>query len=202
MTYRKEHKFRLTPFEYNEFKNLLLLQGMKPLHRRRLINSIYYDNNHNKMYHDSEEGILPRKKIRIRWYNREKKYTLEKKISSVEGRFKKSETIKDLKCLDAILKLRPYDSIYGSLYPILIVSYERTYFSIDKLRLTFDRNITYKSLEFKKKMIFSDPERVVEIKVSSEISNDYIEKIIPYSNSRFSKYSRGLQMIHQQFLKY
>ena len=46
MTYRKEHKFRLTPFEYNEFKNLLLLQGMKPLHRRRLINSIYYDNNH------------------------------------------------------------------------------------------------------------------------------------------------------------
>jgi SPX domain protein involved in polyphosphate accumulation len=202
MSYRKEHKFRLTTYEFNEFKNLLLLKGMKPLYSKRQVSSVYYDNNHFKMYHDSEEGVLPRKKIRIRLYNDEKKYTLEKKISSVEGRFKKSETIQSLRCLDSVLKLQPFDRMYGSLYPILLVSYERSYFSIDNLRLTLDMNITYEGLKLQKKLFFSDPERVIEIKVPSDISNDYIEKIIPYSHSRFSKYSRGLQMIRRQLFKY
>ena len=51
--------------------------------------SIYFDNRTLDMFSDSEEGNLPRKKIRLRSYppNSNKK-NLEIKISSIEGRFK------------------------------------------------------------------------------------------------------------------
>ena len=46
------------------------------------------------MYLDSEDGCLPRKKIRIRFYpNQNSGFNLETKISSVEGRFKSSKKI-------------------------------------------------------------------------------------------------------------
>ena len=50
------------------------------------------------MYHNSVEGVLPRKKIRIRFYpeNQDNNFYLEKKISSIEGRYKTKEKMKFL----------------------------------------------------------------------------------------------------------
>ena len=67
MSFRKEKKIKVTIHEYNKFKNLLFNQGMELLHAPRLISSVYFDTNNLQMFHDSEEGTLPRKKIRIRW---------------------------------------------------------------------------------------------------------------------------------------
>ena len=75
---------------------------------------------------------------------------------------------------------------------ITIVSYERYYFSLKLLRITFDRNITYKFLRNGKGQTSIDPETVMEVKTSQMCSDDYIKKIIPHSSSRFSKYCRGL----------
>ena len=53
------------------------------------------DNINSEMYNDSIEGLLPRKKIRIRQYpnDDDKKFYLEIKNSSVEGRFKTRKII-------------------------------------------------------------------------------------------------------------
>ena len=37
-----------------------------------------------------------------------------------------------------------------------------------------------------------DPEKVMEVKVGINTSDDFIETLIPYATVRFSKYSRGI----------
>ncbi|MDC1014855.1 VTC domain-containing protein, partial [Candidatus Pelagibacter sp.] len=70
MSFRKEKKFRLSISDFHQLQSLLISQGMSTLHEPRIINSLYYDTPNLIMFHNSEEGVLPRKKIRIRWYNK------------------------------------------------------------------------------------------------------------------------------------
>ena len=62
---------------------------MKKLYKGRLVNSCYLDTYDLRMFSESDEGILPRKKIRFRWYENEEIFNKEIKISSIEGRFKR-----------------------------------------------------------------------------------------------------------------
>ena len=63
----------------------------KKIFPKREIESIYFDDKNFEMYNESEEGVLPRYKIRLRRYPQSdlKKWFFEKKINSVEGKFKK-----------------------------------------------------------------------------------------------------------------
>ena len=88
MSFRKEKKFRVTVSDFYKFQDQLYQQGMETLFEPRLITSVYFDTVDLNMFHDSEEGVLPRKKVRIRWYNDDQLFTLENKTSSIEGRFK------------------------------------------------------------------------------------------------------------------
>lgn len=85
-----------------------------------------------------------------------------------------------------------FDSQYGSIHPSLKVSYIRTYYEYHLMRITFDEQIKYKNSKDKFNRVYTDPERVIEIKVPVACDDDYIEKYIPYPTSRFSKYSRGI----------
>ena len=67
MKYRKEKKLKLSIFEFNKLKIDLIGDGMFPLYPKRKIYSQYFDTFDYKMFHDSEEGVLPRKKIRVRY---------------------------------------------------------------------------------------------------------------------------------------
>ena len=83
MSFRKEKKYKLTASDQKILKNNLINKGMKLLYPKREINSIYLDTKSLDFYLNSEEGVLPRKKIRIRWYNTDlKKVSKETKISS------------------------------------------------------------------------------------------------------------------------
>ena len=88
MSFRKEKKYKLTIFEFNNLKKLLIKKGMQKIYNKRFINSLYYDTKQRDMFYHSEEGVMPRKKIRIRWYNSEMNFKIEKKISSIDGRYK------------------------------------------------------------------------------------------------------------------
>ena len=165
------------------------------------MNSLYFDNHDLEMYHHSEEGVSPRKKVRIRWYNDEDKFTFEKKISSIEGRFKTAESLENLNSLEGILTHKPFDNQYGLLLPSLKVSYERTYFSFNGVRITFDNDINYNNLRLNNMLNHKDPERVIEIKAPTEISNDFIERLMPHPGARFSKYSRGILISYGQISK-
>ena len=192
MSFRKEKKIRVTVNEFFKLQSLLQQKGMKSLFKPRVISSIYLDTVDMNMFHDSEEGVLPRKKVRIRWYNEDKKFTLENKTSSIEGRFKVTSKL-DSSILDNELKIKSrMDSQYGLIQPILKVSYERSYFMLNNMRITFDKNITYQHLRTANNRKYFEPERVVEIKIPVSCSDDFVEKHIPYPTARFSKYSRGL----------
>tara|TARA_Y100000589_G_scaffold328568_1_gene372981 strand:+ start:13769 stop:14362 length:594 start_codon:yes stop_codon:yes gene_type:complete len=195
MTFRKEIKRSLTLYESNLLKNELLNKGMKRLFKSRLINSCYLDNNNFDLFFLSNEGVLPRKKIRIRWYDYELKFKKEIKISSIEGRFKSTETI-NFNNLKEVYKYNEKSVDYGLLKPVLKISYMREYFNYKNLRITLDSNIRYLGLLGIKVFSTLDNHNVLEIKASEETSMDYIEREFALRVIRFSKYSRGIEAVY------
>ncbi len=195
MTFRKEIKRSLTFYESNILKNELLNKGMKRLFKSRLINSCYLDNNNFDLFFLSNEGILPRKKLRIRWYDSELNFKKETKISSIEGRFKSSEPI-NFNNLKEVYKYKENSVDYGLLKPVLRISYLREYFNYKNLRLTIDSNIRYVGLLGIKVFSSFDNYNVLEIKASEETSMDYLEEEFAFRIIRFSKYSRGIEAIY------
>ena len=92
--HRIEDKIPLNGLEILKVKSLLEENNAKILYPRRLIKSIYFDDFRLSMFIESEEGISPRKKIRIRSYNDNlKDIFLETKVTSPEGRYKISKRI-------------------------------------------------------------------------------------------------------------
>ncbi len=191
MSFRKENKYRLSFSDLATVKKQLFQAGMIFLHPSRLINSCYFDNSELKSFHESEEGVVPRKKFRIRWYNKSNIFTKEIKISSIEGRFKYQKKILNIHKSDELFDIKIFDKLYGELIPVLIISYEREYFSFNDLRITFDKNISYTFIKSFSKPTFKDSECVMEVKVPIDCDDGYIENLIHLPTSRFSKYTRG-----------
>ena len=200
MTFRSEYKIRLNHFTAQNLKLKLKNYGMKELYPPRKISSLYFDNNLFQSFHQSEEGVTPRKKIRIRSYPKKNNinidmdnfYNLEFKFSTVEGRFKKSTKI--LKTLyDNYFTRGIIDNIYGICFPKVNIQYERSYFILDKLRITHDKNIIFSNLS--NSIFRRESEEVFEVKTSMNISNDQILKIFHVNNSRFSKYEKAVKKI-------
>ena len=117
-------------------------------------------------------------------------FKIEKKISSIDGRYKITNNLPIDKIENFPKNIS--DQLYGLLTPSLRVSYEREYFYLSGMRITFDTSIKYQNYRYFSLNDFNDPESVVEIKVSMDTSDDFIESLIPYPTTRFSKYSRGL----------
>ena len=68
MSFRIEKKLFIKKENYFDFKKYLFDKGISQLYEPRKVNSLYFDNKQLGMYYDSIEGLLPRKKIRIRNY--------------------------------------------------------------------------------------------------------------------------------------
>ena len=192
MSFRKEKKFRVTVSDFYKFQDQLYQQGMETLFKPRLITSVYFDTVDLNMFHDSEEGVLPRKKVRIRWYNDDQLFTLENKTSSIEGRFKVTSKLKNSILEKEIFTRNRLDAQYGQIQPTLKVSYKRSYFVFNEMRITFDKDICYQNLKYADKRKYYDPERVIEIKIPANCPDDFVERLIPFPTARFSKYSRGV----------
>lgn len=193
MSFRKEKKFITSYSELGNFYEYIKAKESIQLHPSRQINSVYFDNENLQMFYDSEEGILPRKKIRLRWYgDNQTKLIKEVKISSFEGRFKTSTNY----CFDNdsnFSNINLYDQNYGIIKPKVLVQYQREYLLFEKLRITIDTNINYIDLFSKK--ITHDQKVVIEVKTKPEISDDYILKVLGLVDARFSKYTRAISSL-------
>ena len=77
---------------------------------------------------------------------KDKQYYLEEKISSIEGRYKKT---KDLGKLNNVYPKTILDNHYGICDQILGITYNREYWILDKVRITLDKNIGIKNLKKK-----------------------------------------------------
>jgi len=201
MSFRLEKKLFIIPEKKIMFFKWLKESGGIKIFPDRTVSSIYFDNNSFQMFNESEEGIVPRKKIRIRSYKSfseaENGKLLETKISSSEGRFKLSNPIKNV---NNLLKFGICDKQYGVCLPKLKVKYKRSYYKVKNLRLTYDREIEYSKFIFytKNKIIpIIDNFISVEVKSSAVNLEDYITKNLPFSNARFSKYCRAISLIYK-----
>ena len=191
MSFRIEQKLLINKSQIFDFKKWIDSKGYKKLFDDRKVNSLYFENIANSIFLDSEEGILPRKKLRVRNYPEDKthKYFFENKISSPEGRFKEKKSISKIE-FEKIKKNGYYDNLYSSCYPRFYVTYSREYYDCKTSRLTVDTNITYK--DFKNKNLSKkDSSIAVEIKTNPKHSLDDLLQQFPFQRIRFSKYCRG-----------
>ena len=204
MSYRIEKKFVLDPRKYEAFiRYLVNLKAIK-IYDKRIIFSTYYDNDHFSSYRNSEEGVVPRKKLRIRSYN---SYThdvnskFELKISSEIDRFKKVEKFESLSDIESILSRGFFDKTYGFCKPTINVSYERDYYTLNSCRITIDRKIKYWGHNYNKNKC-EEPLNVVEFKSEIDDEMNLNNNLLFNPISRFSKYCRGMNKIYFNIKNY
>ena len=195
MSFRIEQKILINFSQIFNFKKWINEKGYKKLHNDRIVNSLYFENVSNSMFLDSEEGIVPRKKIRVRNYpkNNIEDYYLENKISSSEGRFKEKTKINKTE-FEKIKKFGYSDNLYSSCHPKLYVTYLREYYNCDTSRLTIDTNIIYKDYK-NQNLIKKEASIAVEIKAQANQSLDDLLHQFPFQRIRFSKYSRAFEAL-------
>ena len=198
MSFRLEEKIELHISDYLKILSLIKKNGGKEIYKERKISSLYFDNKNYDMFLDSEEGTLPRKKIRIRHYPQEKitSFYFEKKISSVEGKFKSS------KLINLVEKKRYFDQgifdqYYGQCLKNIRVSYNRKYFKIRNNRITIDSNIYFQSPNGKLSYLV-DKILIVEIKANQPNIKEIFNSEIPYQRSRYSKYCVGINLLYNK----
>lgn len=195
MSRRIENKYQLTKSEFLLLQYELEMLGMEEMHPERLVKSCYFDTNNLTLFHQSEEGTLPRKKIRVRWYNNLLKFQKELKISSLEGRFKTTEILHQISDIHEVYDLRILERDYGMLVPKIVISYRRNYYKYHNLRITFDHAINFENAASDAAFCMPEPFCVMEVKAPVSVSEAYIQDLIPLSTSRFSKYCRGIKAI-------
>ena len=191
MSFRIEEKLLINKYQLTEFREYLFSKGTERIFNKRRIINLYFDNNEFQMYHDSIEGCLPRKKVRLRNYENEINF-LEIKISSTEGRYKTSNEI-NAKKTNFIKNTGFFDKIYGPCKPVLFVEYIRDYFKFKDIRITIDNDINYFSKN--RKFLGIDKSLVIELKTSYKKDLNELMKDFPFPRSRFSKYTNGIEKL-------
>ena len=99
MSFRTEEKLVFHKSDHQNLLKFIHNENAKKIFFKRQIKSIYFDNKLRQSYFNSEEGVVPRKTIRIRSYDEFETNSLEVKINSVEGKFKQSINLDKKKIL-------------------------------------------------------------------------------------------------------
>ena len=91
MSFRIEEKLLINFNQIFDFKKWLSEKNYLKLYPDRKVKSLYFENLNNQMFSDSEEGITPRKKIRVRNYpdHQDQKFFFEKKFQAQKDDLKK-----------------------------------------------------------------------------------------------------------------
>tara|TARA_B100000768_G_C11263301_1_gene369825 strand:- start:234 stop:851 length:618 start_codon:yes stop_codon:yes gene_type:complete len=203
MLQRNELKFALSNKDLLFFKKKFTLFKTFP---QRKIFSIYFDTFHLNDFNDSEEGSVPRKKIRLRYYDVSSKDF--NKTSILNGNLEIKKTFDSYRSKQKIaIKDNLLNSIrtacnYGTTkrHPVCAISYTRNYYKyIDGTRLTIDKNIMYFPIKdsLPTKYSFIENNRIIEMKIENincnkSLHSDYLDTF----RIRFSKYCEAIKKIN------
>ena len=184
---RQEYKFLINRTHFEKIKSKLILIKK---YNKRIVNSYYYDTVNLDDFIDSEEGTVPRKKIRFRWYG-------NKKVK--HGNFEIKETF-DLKRKKTKLKINNFDTDISNILdkykknyqPILKISYDREYYYSNLLRLdiTYDANISYERINknYMKMSKFKETSNILEIKTAVSYDPNFFLSTLGNKIVKNSKY--------------
>ena len=199
---RNEIKFKLDNSNLISFKSKTKL--FKVFSQRKVF-SIYFDTYDYKDFQDSEEGTVPRKKIRLRYYNTSINFLKDKKtldgaveIKKTFDSYREKKTIKINKSLkDSIKFTRNF--LNKKRYPNCAILYDRNYYkSIDGTRITIDKNIKYYSIDpnLNFHSYGMETNNIVEIKLDDiNIKNTIDTDFLSAYRVRFSKYCQAIGKI-------
>ena len=156
---------------------------------KRLVCSKYFDTRQLTSFHESEEGIVPRKKFRIRWYGErdvspDSLVACEIKTTCAYHR----EKITTFRGVGSDVRYREIFQEYGILEPVVITRYERRYFENSELRVTVDSNLAGEGLGFLPNRQTSLNYNVLEVKVPETFQPEDLEVKLGMQTSRSSKY--------------
>jgi len=208
---RFEIKVPIEKFNDLKFLEWFCNTKLRKVFPNREVNSVYYDTNNLICAKDNLSGISERRKYRVRWYNSNlnnrfyeikiKKNQLGSKIiSSVDS---EESSFDNLFSLNSISKNTNKSLLLKNIYhlnliPKIRISYTRSYFAYDNVRITYDNNIHYYLLNLpgKKSKFANDNLNILEFKFDEK---DYgsalnVIKISKFLPRRFSKYLRGLYL--------
>ena len=197
---RIEQKFELIPVNYPLFIEWLYQKGYQTLYPNRVVTSVYFDNSNYASYNETIEGLTPRRKIRIRGYgsidpfSSGNNFSLEKKLSGSFQRSKSQEKINRNQFLD-FCKNGLLDSQYGLCNPTVVVSYTREYYTLDHVRITIDKDISYRSCSLQPLQEVLDDNFVFEVKTSINTNLLNLSNHLAFPLTRFSKYERAIEFL-------
>lgn len=215
---RREIKYLLDDDAYNSLKERLQARLFEDEHGRSTICNIYYDTPDFRIIRKSLEKPVYKEKLRLRSYGtagaEDKVFVeLKKKYNGIV--YKRRETLTlaqsdeylaghtkapcDTQIFREIDWFRDY---YGNLKPAMYISYEReAYYSLENpnLRITFDRNIMYRSYNLslaagvEGESILEPGQHLMELKAGGAIPvwlTKILDELGIYPAS-FSKYGRA-----------
>ena len=196
---RIEQKLEFNKNQYMDLLKWLRFKKAKIIYPERIICSRYLDTINCKMYNDTLEGIVPRKKIRIRTYGSfdflksKSPYSLEIKMTREHQRLKK--TFNNIE-YNSLINDGYYDKKYGFCYEKVDVSYNREYYLVDDIRVTIDKDIQYNQINLNKISSIDvkyEKNYVLEIKTDIKKNLTFLLNNFDFPRSRFSKYERAIQ---------
>ena len=215
--FRYELKFVLNELQLSHLLVLIKEFGFKKHFPKRNVNSIYFEDYNFSSVKDNISGISKRKKVRLRWYNKNNTppFLEIKKRSGRVGKkvkfntpFKNGDEVKKMtsKEISNVLNSKHFlDNkllMDPNLKPLLFVSYDRDYLvSNQGIRLTIDKKIQFgsvsyfKSINSKKKFFYN--KNIVELKFPLELKQ-FLKKTFKKTElipSRHSKYLVGISKL-------
>lgn len=181
-----------------QLRKVISRQGALRVYPTRVINSVYFDTPDFDDYNDSEEGSVPRRKTRLRWYGKGTiplalSGSLEDKSTHANHRDKSAFRISEMsheKTVELVTSIRQ-----RAMRPVVLVSYVREYFATASgLRFTLDRQIEYTALNryFGSTKAQKDYTNVLELKVPLDVDYSTATKEFSDLRTRFSKYCQAV----------
>ena len=176
----------------------------------RKISSVYFDTPDLKFHRLGEDGIVPRDKVRLRWYGLGKfninSTTLEIKRTLPTMREKYSCNFADLvsKNFHSIDCLSTYKNhiVAKTLRPFVCVTYNRLYYmDANNSRATIDSNIQYHKCTMTPDNFLQTTQVNIEELSVLELKDARFNKAVKKALQskliwqRFSKYSRGIESL-------
>lgn len=207
---RYEIKFVLNELEFLEIKYFLKNINAFKSFPKRNVSSLYYETYDYSSVKDNISGVSNRKKLRLRWYdkNTNPKLEIKNKFSRIGNKktfslnFLNTASIDSLSVrelsrsiFDYLKKNHNESFLLNQFVPVLKVFYEREYYETNNgLRITIDKNINFsqvspnQTVHFHKKIKFN--KRVMELKFPTELKNHVNEliknlNVTPKRNSKF-----------------
>lgn len=187
---RHEIKGQIESEFQSELETKLRDAGYASPYPARVVNSYYYDSETFELFRQSEEGEVPRVKLRLRSYGDcSSQFNLEVKESLIDGKRKTSMPLK-ITSLPANLNYKDM-----KFFPSVCVRFERTYLMKAEIRVTIDTKLQYWDPQSSGRRYMQSDLVVVEVKCESESVASAVLSSINVQRQRFSKYCAGINLL-------